>query len=302
MLAHIVGITSFEILSPQAPLAPPLWPLITTPTSRRCVELVEEEVFTVMGDVGGGDPKRWIFEHRCLQSHDRHQGGLLRSRHRHHRHGEIHRWLRRPDRGIRYHTLCIKNRERRTLTNTYYIPRLTANIVSYDQLHKDGFQINIQSGVTRVHDEKMRLLAKIHHGFGRLYMLDITIAWPVCLVACASKDAWRWHTHFTHISFRAPCKMEREGLVHGLPTLLQFDQVCVACLVDKHQKTPSPHQAQQRATEPLELMHGDICGPITMVTPSGNRYFLLLLDGFSRYMWVVLLPTNDGALMTIKNV
>jgi transposase InsO family protein len=49
-------------------------------------------------------------------------------------------------------------------------------------------------------------------------------------------------------------------------------------------------------------VHGDICGPITPVTPSSNRYFLLLMDDYSRYMWAVLLPTKDDVLMTIKNV
>jgi hypothetical protein len=91
-------------------------------------------------------------------------------------------------------------------------------------------------------------------------------------------------------------------LVRGLPILSQVDQVCEACLVGKHRRTPFPHQAMRRATEPLELVHGDICGPISPVTPSGNRYFLLLVDDYSRYMWVVLLPTKDGTAAAIKNV
>jgi transposase InsO family protein len=91
-------------------------------------------------------------------------------------------------------------------------------------------------------------------------------------------------------------------LVRGLPILSQVDQVCEACLVGKHRRTPFPHQAMRRAMEPLELVHGDICGPISPVTPSGNRYFLLLVDDYSRYMWVVLLPTKDGAPAAIKRV
>jgi hypothetical protein len=27
----------------------------------------------------------------------------------------------------------------------------------------------------------------------------------------------------------------------------------------------------------LELVHNDLCGPITLVTPRGNKYFLLLI-------------------------
>jgi hypothetical protein len=90
--------------------------------------------------------------------------------------------------------------------------------------------------------------------------------------------------------------------VCGLPILSQVGQVCKACLVGKHRRAPFPHQAMRRAMEPLELVHGDICGPISPVTPSGNCYFLLLVDDYSRYMWVVLLPTKDGAAAAIKNV
>jgi hypothetical protein len=53
--------------------------------------------------------------------------------------------------------------------------------------------------------------------------------------------------------------------------------------------------------ESLELVHGDVCGPISLVTPRGNHFFLLLVIYYSRYMWVVLFPTKDGASTAIKN-
>jgi hypothetical protein len=62
IMAHSVGITSFEIMCPQATAVPPLSLLITVSTSRRCVELVEEEVFTMVGHAGSSDPKCWIFD------------------------------------------------------------------------------------------------------------------------------------------------------------------------------------------------------------------------------------------------
>ena len=52
----------------------------------------------------------------------------------------------------------------------------------------------------------------------------------------------------------------------------------------------------------LQLLHGDICGPITPATPSGNRYFLLLADDFSHYMWISLLPSKDAAAAAIKHI
>jgi transposase InsO family protein len=96
--------------------------------------------------------------------------------------------------------------------------------------------------------------------------------------------------------------MGRDGLVKGMPLLSQVEQVCEACLAGKHRRTPFPRQAQRRATDVLQLLHGDICGPITPPTPSGNRYFLLLVDDYSRYMWICLLPTKDAAADAIKRV
>jgi transposase InsO family protein len=57
-----------------------------------------------------------------------------------------------------------------------------------------------------------------------------------------------------------------------------------------------------RAKERLELVHGDLCGPVTPATPGGRRYFLLLIDDLSRYMWVVVIGTKGEATDAIRRV
>jgi transposase InsO family protein len=47
-------------------------------------------------------------------------------------------------------------------------------------------------------------------------------------------------------------------------------------------------------------MHEDLCGPITPVTLTGKRYFFLLIDDVSRYMWLTLLSTEDEAMTVFK--
>jgi hypothetical protein len=41
---------------------------------------------------------------------------------------------------------------------------------------------------------------------------------------------------------------------------------------------------------------------VTPATLGGRRYFLLLVDDASRYMWAVLLPSKDAAADAIKKV
>jgi hypothetical protein len=67
------------------------------------------------------------------------------------------------------------------------------------------------------------------------------------------------------------------------------EQFCDVCVLMKQRRLPFPHQASFRAKERLELVHGDLCGPVTPATPGGRRYFLLLVDDHSRYMWVMVM-------------
>jgi transposase InsO family protein len=47
-------------------------------------------------------------------------------------------------------------------------------------------------------------------------------------------------------------------------------------------------------------MNKDLCGPVTLATPGGLRYFLLLVDDLSRYMWVVVLGSKGEAADVIR--
>jgi transposase InsO family protein len=49
-------------------------------------------------------------------------------------------------------------------------------------------------------------------------------------------------------------------------------------------------------------VHGDLCGPIKLASPSGWRYFLLLVDDVTCYMWVVLLTAKSEASSAIKRI
>lgn len=49
-------------------------------------------------------------------------------------------------------------------------------------------------------------------------------------------------------------------------------------------------------------MHTDLCGPITPTTPGGNKYYLLVVDDHSRYMWLELLKSKDEAYPRFKRI
>ncbi|WVZ88079.1 hypothetical protein U9M48_034632 [Paspalum notatum var. saurae] len=166
-----------------------------------------------------------------------------------------------------------KNGEQRALTGVYYIPRLTANMISVGQMDEGGCRVDINHGVLRIFDRHKKLLAR--RG------LQATVGKPACYALHASENTWLWHGQFGHLGFDNLRKLAREELVRGLPTLEPIYKVCDACLAGKKRRAPFPDQARRRPEHALDLVHGDLCGLITPSTRSGNRYFLLLVDDMS---------------------
>nr|GEX60054.1 zinc finger, CCHC-type [Tanacetum cinerariifolium] len=52
-------------------------------------------------------------------------------------------------------------------------------------------------------------------------------------------------------------------------------QVCDVCLIGKQSRAPFPKKAKARSTSPLDLVYGDLYGPITSPTPSRKKYIFL---------------------------
>jgi hypothetical protein len=175
------------------------------------------------------------------------------------------------------------------LTDVYFIPKLKTSIISLVQLDENGCPSSIRDGFMSLWDRNDRLLAKVPRSPNRLYMVVLQIAQHVCLSASRIDNAWVWHERLGHQNFGALQTMARTGMVRGLPTLGHVDQLCEACLDDKQRRRLFPQAADYRATDVLELVHADLCGPISPSTPGGRKYFMLLVDDLSRFMWAVLL-------------
>jgi hypothetical protein len=144
------------------------------------------------------------------------------------------------------------------------------------------------------------LLAKVSRSANHLYILDVELGTPVCLAVKGTKSSWLWHVRFRHLNFLALRKLARDGMVRGLLEIDHADQVCSCCVVGKHRHTSFPQQAEFREEEPLGLVHSDLCGPIMPATPTGSRYFLLLVDDCSLFMWLRTLCFKDQAVAAIK--
>jgi hypothetical protein len=196
---------------------------------------------------------------------------------------------------------ATKSGKYRLLTGVYYIPALRNSIIILGQLDESGSHVKIKNGVMRIWDHHHCLLAKVTRDTNRLYVLNVQVAQPICLTARRDDDAWQWHERFMHLHFEALKRLGAKGMVWGLPSLDHVEQFCDVCVLMKQRRLPFHQQSSFRAKERLELVHGDLCGLVTLATPRGWRYFLLLVDDLSRYMWIVVLGSKGEAANAIRH-
>jgi hypothetical protein len=159
--------------------------------------------------------------------------------------------------------------EHRLLIRVYYIPALRNTIISLGQLDERGSRVEIKDGVMRIWDRHHRLLTKVTKGTNRLYVLNMQVAQPLWLAARRDDEAWQWHECFGHLHFKALKRLGAKGMVRGLLSLDHVKQFCDVCVLMKQRRLPFPQQSSFQANERLELMHGDLCGPVTPTTPGG---------------------------------
>ena len=60
--------------------------------------------------------------------------------------------------------------------------------------------------------------------------------------------------------------------------------------------TESSFQNVERLTEPLDLIHSDICDLKFVQTRGGNKYFITFVDDSNKYCYVYLLKNKDKAI------
>ncbi|GKA10686.1 retrovirus-related pol polyprotein from transposon TNT 1-94 [Tanacetum coccineum] len=111
----------------------------------------------------------------------------------------------------------------------------------------------------------------------------------------ASADQRLGHLNYTMLK-----KLQSKEMVQGLPLLENVSEVCKDCLVGKHHREPFPSKSTWRASQVLELIHADLCGPISPASNSNKRYTLCFIDDFSRKSWVYFLTEKSETFYYFK--
>ncbi|CAL8991331.1 unnamed protein product [Prunus brigantina] len=146
--------------------------------------------------------------------------------------------------------------------------------------------------------KKMIGLGKEHDGL--YYLVPVTEdllceRGPRIAAPALSSTSDLWHKRLGHLS-TGPMRV----LSQTVPSIsFNFHSQCDVCPLAKQTRLPFSLSSIS-TNKPFELIHCDIWGPHRLPTSSGARYFLTIVDDYSRFTWLFLMNLKSETQEKIK--
>jgi hypothetical protein len=82
-------------------------------------------------------------------------------------------------------------------------------------------------------------------------------------------------------------------MVMGLPEIQEkLDDVCKGCAQGKNMKH-SFSSSDRRSKRVLDIVHSDVCGPMSTTSLRGYVYYVSFIDDYSCKTWIYLLKEKN---------
>lgn len=206
--------------------------------------------------------------------------------------------------------VVCKDGSRMLLSDVLYVPGLGVNLLSARRTCEAGLKgrfdpqyMYFQKKNIKIIEAKMRngmyVIAHVADGyedtaFPSTEILEGTKAIKDQLTPNEMENYLLWHRRFNHLGpdkIRNLHKVTTLGKPIKVPTKREICEVCVLTkMTNRTPKELSPHKSGR-----LQLIQFDIAGPFQK-SIRGNRYFILIIDSWTRANWVLPLKRKSDAI------
>jgi len=187
------------------------------------------------------------------------------------------------------------------IEDVFYVPDMKCNLISIGQLVEKGFSVSMEGESLKLFDSKKNLVLKSALSKNRIYRCNISSDKMMCMSATINEDVEAlWHLRYDHLNYRSLIELNSKDLVYGLPKLNAKKSICEICVKSKQSRLPFVSDAPKRASEALQVVHSDICGPFEVPSLGGSKYFITFIDEFTRMIWLYTIKLKSEALEIFK--
>ncbi|GJY43859.1 ribonuclease H-like domain-containing protein [Tanacetum coccineum] len=183
----------------------------------------------------------------------------------------------------------LKINNKVTLYDVLVVPEYTVSLLSVNKLSRDSkLFVGFDESNCYIQDLKVNKNVGIGKQYNGLYLFDVDNACKIvsnnCIASCSASKTL-WHQRLGH-----PANQVLDVLKStlNLDSHSIYDHLCDTCNKAKQTREPFP-LSNHKKTKIGELVHHDVWGPYKITSRDGFRYFLTIVDDFSRAVWVYML-------------
>ncbi|GKA65459.1 retrovirus-related pol polyprotein from transposon TNT 1-94 [Tanacetum coccineum] len=180
------------------------------------------------------------------------------------------------------------------LTNVLYILEIRKNLVSGWLLNKFVFCLVFESDKFVLSKNQMY----VGKGYAMNGMFKLNVMVVKNEINKMNSSAYLigssnvWHARLGHVNFNSMRRLIKFNSIPNCHINSKFKyETCV-----KAKLTRTSFKSVKRKTEPLDMIHTDICDLKSLPTKGDNKYFIMFIDDCTKYCYVYLLKSKDEAI------
>ncbi|KAL2235906.1 UNVERIFIED_CONTAM: Retrovirus-related Pol polyprotein from transposon TNT 1-94 [Sesamum indicum] len=182
------------------------------------------------------------------------------------------------------------------LKNVRYVPDLSHNLISCAALEENGLEGRWGKGLMKI--MKGSLVVFKAERKRNLYICTASYDFAASVSNCDFTTLW--HKRLGHISQKGLDFLKRDGILNDR---IDKIEICDECVMGKQHRVhfpTSPSLNPSMSPCILDYVHADVWGPSNTPTHGGNRYFLSIIDNFSRKVFVFLMRHKSEVFEKFK--
>jgi hypothetical protein len=195
-------------------------------------------------------------------------------------------------------TVRIGNKNKKA-QNVLLVEDMKHNLLSVSQMCDQGHKVTFDSQKCEIRREGSgKLVGTAARTSNNIYVLSEIGNEKCCLGK--EDESWLWHKRMGHMNFDNLVKVSKREAVREMPQITKpTNTLCKHCQQGKQTKTRFKSK-EYSTTRPLEIVHTDLVGPTTTKGLKGERYFMLLVDDYTRMTTIFFLKNKSEAFENFK--
>jgi hypothetical protein len=167
------------------------------------------------------------------------------------------------------------------LRDVLYVPSLKKNLISVSTIEERGYEVLFHDGQVLLFPKgsSITLARVIGTRDEKMYKLKFQPTSALYHTTSSSDLCELWHRRMAHLHHGA-LRILREIVTRVLEFSTEHQELCKGCALGKYTKTAFL-SSDNKAIGILDLIHSDVCGPMSSSSLSGCLYYVIFIDEFS---------------------